>query len=550
MKTLTLILTAACLLVLTRHAHAGWTNDPWNGMVTVCDAPGEQYNPVSTFLAGGRTLVVWQDEPPNTDDVRTYYQVLDYDGRPLRTINGERLFTGNSLNGGKLVVSDGQGGAIVIVNDNRNYWNIYGQRLDSLGNRLWGDNGLPIAVWQQNGGTVPTDLVSDSQGNFFVGWYEGWPDANVYVQKFNVNGQRLWGEYGAPVCTDPASQTRPQLVPDDQGGVEIAWADNRNSPPEYFHIYFQHLDSTGSPLLVTNGIPLRNINGNWLPPGYLEGVSDGQGGSLWHACTEAQLSYYFILRVNGAGHTLWYWNNWNLYGHEPYDLLRHPDGTYYASVGENRPGNPGVFVYHFDVNGNQLWGNLGRKLGDVGALSSSVLTSTPNGIICSGEVIHGSIEGKQALRADSTGDTLWVSPYALGSSWEDFIVINSVSDSADGAVYPIQDQRVPGDWRDISAQRVNFDGTLGTPNKTRINLEKTIESLPEKSPTFILDQAGLVKIEVFDIQGRKVFDRDEGMQLPGPYTIRSETWDLASGVYMVKMMAAGKEQVRKIVITR
>jgi hypothetical protein len=231
------------------------------------------------------------------------------------------------------------------------------------------------------------------------------------------------------------------------------------------------------------------------------------------------------------------------WGHEPKDLLHHPDGTFYTSVGEGRPGNPGTYVYHFDINGNQLWGNLGRKLGDA-------LTTTSDGVIGSSKVSHGQIFGKQAMRTDSTGDTTWISPYALGSFSEAFIVSNSISDGADGVVYPIQDQRVEGDWRDIAAQRVNYDGTLGTPNKTRINLEKSIESLPEKSPTFILDQAGPVKVEVFDIQGRKVFTRDEGLQPPGPYTIRYETWDLASGVYMVKVMAAGREQVKKIVITR
>jgi hypothetical protein len=539
MKTLTLILTAACLLVLTRPAPAGWTNDPWNGMVSVCNAPGAQEWENSVRLTDGLTLITWKDEREGSENDRTYYQVLNSSGQILWENNGRTIFSSSPFEILQGIISDGQSGCVILTRIGP--IELVGQRLDNLGNRLWGDNGLPIAVWLGTDYVYATDIASDSLGNFFVGWFVGWPDANVYVQKFNVNGQRLWGEYGAPACTNPFTQENIHLVPDDQGGVMAAWADGRPNN-QYYHLYFQHLNSAGNPLLMVNGIPLRQTSGGYLGTYGLEGVGDERGGSIWH-CTgnTSQPNWYDIVRVNGAGHTLWhFWNQTAFWTHTPNQIVRHSDGTYYAAVVEGRPGNPGDFVYHFDVNGNQLWGALGRKLG-------SVFTPTSDGIISSADVSHGQISGQQAIRADSMGIIPWVSPYAL-DSLDLFYVENSASDGSDGIIFPIKawpSTSAPN----ILAQRVNSDGTLGTPHKIRPNQDKNIESLPVESPTFILDQTGAVKIEVFDVQGRRVFTKDEGIQQPGLYIIRSEKWDLPSGVYMVKLITREQQQIKKIVIT-
>jgi hypothetical protein len=217
-------------------------------------------------------------------------------------------------------------------------------------------------------------------------------------------------------------------------------------------------------------------------------------------------------------------------------LLRYNDGTYFASSVWQ--------VYHFDVNGNQLWGQSGLA-------SGNTLVTNSNGIIGSKYVNHGQITGYQALCTDSLGTLGWISPYALSNQYSAFYVTNSASNGTDGAIYPFNDRRSqPSDWHNISAQRVNADGTLGTPNKIRLNPYKAIEAQPGETPLFVLGTTGPVRIELFDVLGRKLLSRDEGFQPAGPYTVRLDKQDLPSGVYLVKVITVDREQVKKIVITR
>jgi hypothetical protein len=90
--------------------------------------------------------------------------------------------------------SDGEGGVVVawIDGDRR----LYAQRLDGLGQKLWGDEGVLIthgacelSVW----------VVGDSDNGFVLGWTSGfntyYPD-DSYLQKIDAEGNILWKEGG------------------------------------------------------------------------------------------------------------------------------------------------------------------------------------------------------------------------------------------------------------------------------------------------------------------------------------------------------------------
>ena len=143
------------------------------------------------------------------------------------------------------IMTDGTGGAYVVWQDLRNNqsngdWDIYAQRVDSRGNRLWPAdvrvNSAPAPGYQ----AAPA-VVVDSQGNAIVIWAESLevPFA-VYAQKVSPAGQKLWPAdvrvNGAPAYrTDWGPRDSLAAALDGQDNVIVVWqgsATNNWSDPD------------------------------------------------------------------------------------------------------------------------------------------------------------------------------------------------------------------------------------------------------------------------------------------------------------------------------
>jgi hypothetical protein len=551
MKTLTLILTTALLATawLASPARAGWTNDPFNGMVTVCNAPGDQSYPELCPLAGGNTCVVWRDSRTSQDTIRAFYQILNPLGMPLIETNGRPLFDGNwqyNTSGGYFggvssLISDGVGGCIITVRDRRDgTWDVWGQRIDSVGNRLWGPNGMPLIVWPGPISEYVSSscLTSDSLGNFFVSVYIIHPNpyhCAMAIQKLRADGLGLWGPYGSEVRSSslPNGADYQKSVPDMQGGLLECWVDYRLSTMTP-RIYFQHLNSQGQPLLALNGIPVLSLSGTPIASGYLDGgVPDGSGGGIWSSA-----SWIYLWRLDGMGHMRWSWVNTSYQG--VYSMIRHPsDGTIWF-MSSYLPDQLNLF--RFTVNGQPLLGPNGVPYGgrQLVHVSNGVITVHYNGY---------SVPYEYAQRIDSTGTLLWRSsiisiPAVNGSI--------PCSDGSDGIVVGLTDARYyyQGHGYDIAAQRVNTDGRLGAPPKHQPLPDKTIENLSPGLISFVLDQAGELKIELYDILGRKIALIEQGWREAGAYKLKWNDEGWASGVYLLRMEIAGQVKVRKVAVVR
>jgi len=89
---------------------------------------------------------------------------------------------------------DGRGGVVVAWIDGDR--NLYAQRLDGLGEKLWGDEGVLIS---RGACELSVWVVGDSDNGFIVGWTSGFttyhPD-DSHIQKIDAGGNILWGEGG------------------------------------------------------------------------------------------------------------------------------------------------------------------------------------------------------------------------------------------------------------------------------------------------------------------------------------------------------------------
>jgi len=464
---LILALLAPLGLALPPAAHAGWTNDPYNGMVPVCTADGEQAHLRICRLAYDRTLVAWGDE---RDFPRLYFQILDAQGIPQLQTNGLPVVDGDWITAwGNIMsslVSDNEGGGVAVFEDYRSgVRQIYGQRFDSLGNPLWGATGLPMAIWA-GGQTGLKDVTTDSLGNGFIAWSKNLNPVNeIFVQKFDLaTGGRLWGEGGIRDCGDNALCDYQQLVIDGRGGVYDAWADTR-SGWEDWHLYAQHLDAAGNALWRPNGIPIRDpMGGNILPGDALtDGVPDGLGGGIW--VYNPPIPYVSAFRLLPVGRVAWRVTCDIYFPIGIWAMLRHPqDGTVWISCEANWPSSADYYIFRLAPRtGAPYFGEAGLSWG------GNTMAATGDGVITVRFEYGADRSRLKARRVTSAGALAWQAfPAALdgpiqggGSAFAD---PECASDGADGIVCAWIDLRNYAQTGfDIYAQRVHYDGQLGSP---------------------------------------------------------------------------------------
>ena len=120
-------------VILVRSAIASWIE---NG-TPICTQIGQQYPTAMAPDGEGGAIIVWNDSRAGNPDL--YAQRIDAYGNSLWTIDGVAVCTDSADQGGAVVVSDSQGGAIIAWADERGgtYSDIYAQRVDAEGIPVW-----------------------------------------------------------------------------------------------------------------------------------------------------------------------------------------------------------------------------------------------------------------------------------------------------------------------------------------------------------------------------------------------------------------------------
>jgi len=67
---------------------------------------------------------------------------------------------------------------------------------------------------------------------------------------------------------------------------------------------------------------------------------------------------------------------------------------------------------------------------------------------------------------------------------------------------------------------------------------------------FSIREKGLIKLEVFDLLGRKIDFMNYGMREPGSYSINYNAGKLSSGVYFYKLYSGERSQLRKFTLIK
>jgi len=273
--------------------------------VLVCGALGDQVSPVVCKDGAGGAIISWLDIHSGSQ-YRVYAQRVSAGGNVCWAIGGVALSSGDGDEGSVHIVSDGQGGAIIVWDRYYNYYTgVRAQRVNADGDLLWGPDGIMLASDVDS----PPGVVAaeDGSGGVLAAWIlSGWDD--VIAQRVDGSGNLLWGPEGAPACTGyPPSPNNVVIVSDCAGGAIVAWDDIRAGASA---IYAQHINAGGNVLWPEGGALVCGAEyPGSIGQEYPAIASDGVGGAIVTWFDRPSNSAYslniYAQRIDGAGALVW-----------------------------------------------------------------------------------------------------------------------------------------------------------------------------------------------------------------------------------------------------
>jgi len=229
---------------------------------------------VSSYLDGsGGELVAFGDRRSGiSTDI--YVQKVNSTGAAIWTVNGVRVTNMDGWNQeDPQVVSDGAGGAIVVWQDMKNgNYDIYAQKVASAGTVSWTTGGAVVCA--ATGDQKNPKAIPDGAGGAIIAWTDNRNgNYDIFAQRINSSGSRIWTTDGVTVCVNAEDQRYPCLASSESGAAILAWVDMREGQN---NIRAQKLNASGAVLWLSDGALAINLNYLHVPAL----VSNGSGGAI------------------------------------------------------------------------------------------------------------------------------------------------------------------------------------------------------------------------------------------------------------------------------
>ena len=335
------------------------------------------------------------------------------------------------------MIADGSGGLITIWGDDSNSTDVltknalFAQKLSASGLKLWGANGVRVSDTDNN--VVYGFQSPDGNGGSIICWVENIDDvdstSNIYAQRLDGNGNRLWGNNGVVVCNSREEQFASSMVSDGSGGVIISWTDERNVDEINGQVFAQRLNSSGVAQWATNGVLFSDnaaiIDGSLIFP-------DGNGvfTIIWtedilNGQSEGSRILWQKINVNGVRQTP---SNTLLFDFTPALTVTEiitavPDGTggFYAAITVDDNVTAKLYLQHVLNNGSKAFNatplgievdpSIGKLTGVPGFtfLNYQVNIESDNsgGVVIAWTATHSGQDGYFAQRYNASGAKMW-----------------------------------------------------------------------------------------------------------------------------------------------
>jgi hypothetical protein len=428
----------------------------------LCTATDTQEHVYIVSDGAGGAIIAWDDDRDYQD---IYAQRVNNLGEILWAANGV-LVCGVASPNLRHLASDGAGGALFVWDDYRTFSSrdVYAQRIGANGAVYWPADGVYLASDGRTGGKYARIACDGSKGGIAV-----WNDERTYgttLTDIYANGVdslgNVWAADGIPIATVGGIQKDPHIAPDGAGGAIMAWEDYRGTYPNNHSIFAQRVDGDGAVLWTANGVALANLLSKDVLDPFV--VSDGKGGAI--VAWQDNRSFYDIYaqRIDGGGNVKWTANGVAVCAAAEWQgrVRAIPDGEGGAIITwwDNRDVDGDIFAQRVDSLGNTLWTADGVPVCTDPGESYQQLDIAPDGE--GGAVIvwndgRGADTDIYAQRIDADGNPLWAVDGVLvcgAAEWQYYPAI--ASDGAHGAIVAWEDERNAD--TDIYFNSVNYAG--------------------------------------------------------------------------------------------
>jgi len=564
----------------------------------------KQVSVLSTVLAASFGYAQWSTDPQQNLRVTTRGLLpkiisdgsggayIAYNDMPLLGIHimvqhldkyGYRKFPGNGVMVADsdhvqaqryFLVNDEAGGVIIAFDDSflkegKGYTRASAQRIDSTGQRLWGENGVAVAP-QENPRSL--DLVaacSDGNGGCYVFWgvFHNRQYIDLMAQHLDSSGNFMWDSTGLKISDQYTSyeSSVPCLAVDDEAGGTICfYYDNTGAKLQRI--------SARSDFLWGEGI--RPFSSGWWP----KMIKDGLGGVIitgsynivyedsfgWHKAVAVQ-------RVDKNGYLLW-GESGVVIAESGYQETFAPSVIIDKSINsyvvwqDYRNGNHDVYVQRLNSNGEPQWPKNGIKVSPTNSAKSihfDFVSSPDSSIIVIWSDWRNDETSLRSQRIDASGRYLWlddamITKRPLRQSTE------VASDDQGGAI--VCWYETPPEIG-IYAQQINYKGELGKVLTAAVG-EPILNLLPqsiqifqnypnpfnaETNVSYSLSKWSHVQIEIYNILGQRIVTLVDAEMPAGIHSVR---WNgrnalgekVGAGIYLCRMQAGEFVKTQKMTL--
>ena len=308
--------------------------------------------------AEGEMIMAWSDT--RTGDRDIYIQKIDTLGTKLWGETGRRATVADGRQEDPVLVSDGLGGAFLAWIDYRSdeYGDVYAQHIDADGNLSWDPAGVPVAV--NTGSQQTANMARGATGVAYLIWDDGSlsESGDIFGTVLQLDGPlAAGGSDGLPLVIATGSQTGHSIETSGSEAV-VVWLDNRDvNDPD---IYGQRLDVNFTGLWGENGIP---VCGDPAEQSYPK-VAPADGNRVvvsWLDKRNHIKTDIFTQLLDEAGNPVWTADGLALT-----DLPSEQracrvksngvDRIYYVWEDfRNNAQDPDIYLHSFDLSGNSVW---------------------------------------------------------------------------------------------------------------------------------------------------------------------------------------------------
>jgi hypothetical protein len=256
-------------------------------------------------------------------------------------------------------------------------FDVYLQRFDVNGNKLWDENGLLISDNPTETWVSDYSLVLD-QDNCAILITQDQRDghSNAFAYKISEDGAFLWGPDGIRITNTPDGNYWPQVIATEDNDLVFLYPDYPSDTMQLSKIGIQKRDSGGN--LLWGDIILEDDSLDFFTPQILL-TEDGNVIVSWLTCLnpsnivvgQERWIHIFMQMFDPTGLALWpepvqpdtgnymYWAGAN---YIPFLQNDGEGGAYIIWQSYNEEGHPTARVNHVNASGQLLWPENGKKI--------------------------------------------------------------------------------------------------------------------------------------------------------------------------------------------